>query len=58
MNVRGDFLRSPHSTNTTAQICKSRYEIKNCNTEGHIRGLTWGGYVLHTIMFNTPRGQK
>ena len=26
MNVRGDFLGSPHSTNTTALICKSRYE--------------------------------
>ena len=24
MNVRGDFLKSPHSTNTTALICKSR----------------------------------
>ena len=26
MNVRGDFLKSPHSTNTTALICKSRKE--------------------------------
>ena len=24
MNVRGDFLKFPHSTNTTALICKSR----------------------------------
>ena len=24
MNVRGDFLKSPYSTNTTALICKSR----------------------------------
>ena len=23
MNVRGDFLKTPHSTNTTALICKS-----------------------------------
>ena len=23
MNVRGDILRSLHSTNTTAQVCKS-----------------------------------
>ena len=26
MNVRGDFLKTPHSTNTTALICKSRKE--------------------------------
>ena len=26
MNVRGDFLKSPHSTNTTTLICKSRKE--------------------------------
>ena len=26
MNVRGDFLKFPHSTNTTALICKSRKE--------------------------------
>ena len=26
MNVRGDFLNFPHSTNTTALICKSRKE--------------------------------
>ena len=28
MNVRGDFLKFPHSTNTTALICKSRKEKK------------------------------
>ena len=26
MNVRGDFLKLPHNTNTTALICKSRKE--------------------------------
>ena len=26
MNVRGDFLKFPHSTNTTALICMSRKE--------------------------------
>ena len=26
MNVRVDFLKFPHSTNTTALICKSRKE--------------------------------
>ena len=26
MNVRGDFLKFPHSTNTTDLICKSRKE--------------------------------
>ena len=26
MNVRGDFLASPHGTNTTGVVCKKRYE--------------------------------
>ena len=30
MNVRGDFLKFPYSTNTTALICKSRKACPGC----------------------------
>ena len=43
MNVRGDFLKFPHSTNTTALICKSRKEnpqkLTQLNSRSHPRHL-------------------
>ena len=43
MNVRGDFLKSPHSTNTTALICKSRKEnpqkLTQLSSRSHPRHL-------------------
>ena len=43
MNVRGDFLKFPHSTNTTALICKSRKEnpqkLTQLSSRSHPRHL-------------------
>ena len=43
MNVRGDFLKVPHSTNTTALICKSRKEnpqkLAQLSSRSHPRHL-------------------
>ena len=43
MNVRGDFLKFPHSSNTTALICKSRKEnpqkLTQVSSRSHPRHL-------------------
>ena len=43
MNVRGDFLKFPHSTNTTALICKGRKEtpqkLTQLSSRSHPRHL-------------------
>ena len=43
MNVREDFLKFPHSTNTTALICKSRKEnpqkLTQLSSRSHPRHL-------------------
>ena len=43
MNVRGDVLKFPHSTNTTALICKSRKEnpqkLTQLSSRSHPRHL-------------------
>ena len=57
MNVRGDFLKFPHSTNTTALICKSRKEnpqkLTQLRSRSHPRHLVGKGTVQKDITIDT-----
>ena len=53
MNVRGDFLKFPHSTNTTALICKSRKEnpqkLTQLSSRSHPRHLVGKNFKISNI---------
>ena len=57
MNVRGDFLKFPHSTNTTALISKSRKEnpqkLTQLSSRSHPRHLVGKRTAQNDITIDT-----